>query len=103
VQRELIRTHAFRPAVRLAAGLLTACCLLGDAGYGAQHNHHLCRHLCHEVLGIAETLLALNPQSRGWRSLLTPYQRAMRQYRILAGVMSFRCSTLDACMAVLYS
>jgi hypothetical protein len=64
----------FPAAVRQAARLLAPHCLLGDAGYDAEHNHRLCR----ERLGIRETLIALNRRNMGRRWPLTPYRRAMK-------------------------
>jgi hypothetical protein len=49
----------FPAAVRQAARLLAPGTLLGDAGYDAEHNHRLCR----EALGIAQTVIALNPRN----------------------------------------
>jgi hypothetical protein len=65
----------FRPAVRQAAGLLAPDCLLGDAGYDAEHNHRLCR----EALGIRETVIALDRRNMGRRWPLTPYRREMKR------------------------
>lgn len=63
----------FPAAVRQTAALLVPHRLLGDAGYDAEHNHRL----CHEVLGIPETVIALNRRTMGRRWPLPPYRRAM--------------------------
>ena len=58
-----------------AAALLAPRRLLGDAGYDAEHNYRLCR----EVLGIPETVIALNRRNMGQRWPLTPYRREMKR------------------------
>jgi transposase len=64
----------FPAAVRQAARLLAPHTLLGDAGYDAEHNHRLCR-----ALGIARSVIALNPRNMGRRWPLTPYRREMKR------------------------
>ncbi|GJG88083.1 hypothetical protein tb265_32640 [Gemmatimonadetes bacterium T265] len=61
-------------ALRQAARLLAPGTLLGDAGYDAEHNHRLCR-----VLGIATSVIALDPRNMGRRWPLTPERRALRR------------------------
>ena len=62
------------PAMRQAAGLVRIDTALGDAGYGAEHNHRLCR----EDLGIRQTVIRLNRRNTGRRWPKTPCRRAMR-------------------------
>lgn len=64
----------FTPAIRQAAELLSIDVALGDAGYDAEHNHHLCR----DDLGIRKTVIRLNRRNTGRRWPKTPYRRAMR-------------------------
>jgi hypothetical protein len=64
----------FTPAMRQAAGLIAIDTALGDAGYDAEHNHHLCR----DDLGIRQTVIRLNRRNTGRRWPKTRYRRAMR-------------------------
>jgi Transposase DDE domain len=64
----------FTPAMRPAAGLIAIDTALGDAGYDAEHNHHLCR----DDRGIRQTVIRLNRRNTGRRWPKTPYRRAMR-------------------------
>ena len=64
----------FAPAVRQAAALVALDTALADAGYGAEHNHRLCR----EELGMRRSVIALNRRNTGRRWPKTPYRRAMR-------------------------
>lgn len=66
----------FPSAIRQAARLLAPRCLLGDAGYDAEHNHRLCR----DLLGIRDTLIALNRRNMGRRWPLTPYRQEMKRH-----------------------
>jgi transposase len=49
--------------------------LLADAGYDGELNHRL----CHEVLGMRSTVIALNPRNRGRKWPLAPYRRRMKR------------------------
>lgn len=64
----------FTPAMRQAAALVRIDIALFDAGYGAAHNHRLCR----EDLGVRQTGIRLNRRNTDHRWPKTPYRRAMR-------------------------
>ena len=64
----------FTPAMRQATALVPIDTALGDAGYDAEHNHRL----CHEDLGIRQTVIRINRRNTGRRWPRTPYRRAMR-------------------------
>ena len=65
----------FAPAMRQAAELISFDTALADAGYDAEHNHHLCR----EELGLRQSVIALNPRNAGQRPPTTPYRHALWQ------------------------
>jgi hypothetical protein len=65
----------FTPAMRQAADLLAIDTTLADAGYDAEHNHRL----CHEELGVRQTVIRLNRRNTGRRWPKAPYRRAMRR------------------------
>ena len=70
----------FTPVMRqtaalLAAEHLTIDTVLADAAYDAEHNHRL----CHEALGVRQSVIPLNPRSTGRRWPKTPYRRAQRR------------------------
>ena len=47
--------------------------VLADAGYDAEHNHRLCR----EDLGVATTIIPVNPRRFGDQEPRAPYRREM--------------------------
>jgi hypothetical protein len=54
----------FPPVMRQAAALIALDTVLADAGYGAEHNHRLCR----DELGVGRSIIALNRRNteRRW-------------------------------------
>ena len=65
----------FAPAMIQASQFVQFDRLLADAAYDGEHNHRLCR----EELGIAETIIPLNPRrSRKWPK--SKYRRQMKEH-----------------------
>jgi transposase len=60
--------------MRQDAALIWIDTTLGDTGYDAEHNHRL----CHENLGVRQTVIRLTRRNTGLRWPKTPYRRAMR-------------------------
>ena len=65
----------FEEAVRSAAGRLALTRLLADKAYDSEPFHRLCR----EELGIASTVIPLNPRRTGNKAPTTPYRAAMHR------------------------
>ena len=64
----------FLPAVRQAASRLRIDRLLADGAYDSEAHHRHCR----DRLGIAKTIIPINPRGHPGAVPKTPYRRAMR-------------------------
>ncbi len=65
----------FTPLMRQAASILSFGMVLANAGYDAEHNHHLCR----EEPSVTRSVIALNRRNTGRRWPKMPYRRALRR------------------------
>jgi hypothetical protein len=65
----------FLPAVRQACGRMPIGRLLADGAYDCEAHHRCCR----QELGIAETLIPINPRGHPDTVPKTPYRRAMKE------------------------
>lgn len=65
----------FPDALRQACQCSSLDRLLGDAGYDAEHNHHLAR----QELGVRSTVIALNRRNTGRRWPKSRYRRQMKR------------------------